>query len=378
MSRFFRFRMKYSDVAMLCAIFFLLVFGLVMLYSVSTYDANITFGYGNYYLMKQLKATGLGIVAMMIVSRINYHIYDRFSIPIWIVACFTVLLVLTPLGVEANGARRWINVGISIQPAEIAKVAVIILVASVGIHLGRSMNTAWGMGIVLGIIIITSGIIALATNNVSSAFIVASIAVAMYYVMVPGNFLFISGVVGIGSALIAARFIVLSGILEQIPKASFRIKRIIAWVNPQADSSDYGFQTLQSLYAIGSGGWVGKGLGESLQKQFIPEAQNDMIFSVICEEIGFFGAVIFIGLFMFLLIRLFNAAMKTTDSFGSLLIIGVFAHIAIQVVLNIAVVTNTIPNTGVSLPFVSYGGSSVMFLLIEIGIVRSVCSGEWD
>lgn len=370
--------MKYSDVAMLCAIFFLLVFGLVMLYSVSTYDANIHYDSGNYYLVKQLKSTIAGIVAMMIVSRINYHIYDKFSIPIWIISCISVFLVLTPLGITRNGARRWINLGISVQPAEIAKVAVIILCASIGIHFGRIMNTIWGLGVISFIIVVTSGAIAKITNNVSSALIVAFIAIAMYYVMVPGNFLFVLGASGIAFLLYLSRFVVTSGIFANDPEASFRIKRFIAWVDPQANSSEYGFQTLQSLYAIGSGGWVGKGLGESLQKQFIPEAQNDMIFSVICEEIGFFGAVIFIGLFVFLLIRLFNAAVKTTDSFGALLIIGVFAHIAIQVILNIAVVTNTIPNTGISLPFVSYGGSSVMFLLIEIGIVRSVCSGEWD
>lgn len=375
-SSFFRFRIKYSDVAMLCAIFFLLVFGLVMLYSVSTYDANITFGYGNYYLMKQLKATIMGIVAMMIVSRINYHIYDKLSIPIWIFACISVLLVLTPLGVEANGARRWINVGISIQPAEIAKVAIIILTASLAVHMGKNMNTRVGTFILCLFVFGMAGVIAVATNNASSAMIVVLIAVVMYYVMVPGNFLFVC-VGGGGLAFLGIlRYMAMNNIL--VGGGSFRKNRIIAWANPQANSSGTAFQTLQSLYAIGSGSWFGKGLGESIQKQFIPEAQNDMIFAIICEEIGFLGAAIFIGLFVFLLVRLYNAAMKTTDSFGALLIIGVFAHIAVQVILNIAVVTNTIPNTGISLPFVSYGGSSVMFLLIEIGIVRSVCSGEWD
>ncbi len=373
-SSFFKLKIKYSDVAMLCSIFFLLVFGLVMLYSVSTYDANLTFGEGDYYLVKQLKATAMGIVAMMIVSRINYHIYEKCSLVIWIFACFMVLLVLTPLGVEANGARRWINLGISIQPAEIAKVAIIIMTASLAVRLGRAANTFRGFCIIFSFVFVLAGIIAKATNNMSSALIVVFIAGVMYYVMVPSQFWFLLGAVGGFTALIGMRFLALNNLMKG---SNFRANRILAWANPQADSSGYAFQTLQSLYAIGSGGWFGKGLGESLQKQFIPEAQNDMIFSIICEEIGFFGACIFIGLFMFLLVRLFYAAMTTTDSFGALLIVGVFAHIAVQVILNIAVVTNTIPNTGISLPFVSYGGSSVMFLLIEIGIVRSVCSENW-
>ena len=156
----------------------------------------------------------------------------------------------------------------------------------------------------------------------------------------------------------------------------FRSERILAWLNPEAHSSDKGFQTVQALYAIGSGGILGKGLGQSMQKLgFLPEAQNDMIFSIICEELGLFGAIAIILMFLLLIWRFMVIASNATDLFGALLVVGVMGHIAIQVILNIAVVTNTIPNTGISLPFISYGGSAVMFLLIEIGMVLSVAKG---
>lgn len=156
----------------------------------------------------------------------------------------------------------------------------------------------------------------------------------------------------------------------------FRGGRILAWLNPEDYASGTGFQTLQALYAIGSGGIFGKGLGQSMQKLgFLPEAQNDMIFSIICEELGLFGGIAVILLFVLLIWRFMVIANNSSDLFGALLVVGVMGHIAIQVILNIAVVTNTIPNTGISLPFISYGGSSVMFLMVEIGLVLSVAKG---
>ena len=156
----------------------------------------------------------------------------------------------------------------------------------------------------------------------------------------------------------------------------FRFERVLAWLDPEAYASGKGFQTLQGLYAIGSGGIAGKGLGASMQKLgFIPEAQNDMIFSIICEELGLFGAIAIILMFIMLIWRFMIVANNAPDLFGALLVVGVLGHIAIQVILNIAVVTNTIPNTGISLPFISYGGTSVVFLLIEIGLVLSVAKG---
>ena len=164
------------------------------------------------------------------------------------------------------------------------------------------------------------------------------------------------------------KFLTTVGLLQP-----YQYRRIEAWLNPESDPTDKGFQVLQGLYAIGSGGLVGQGLGESIQKLgFLPESQNDMIFAIICEELGLFGAVSIILIFLFMIYRFMIIANNAPDLFGALLVVGVMGHIAIQVILNIAVVTNTIPNTGITLPFISYGGTSVLFLLMEMGIVLSV------
>ena len=182
--------------------------------------------------------------------------------------------------------------------------------------------------------------------------------------------------IGVTGATLAAVFVIFLTRMDSMEGLGFRSNRILAWLNPENYSSGTGFQTLQSLYAIGSGGIFGKGLGQSMQKLgFLPEMQNDMIFSIICEELGLFGGICIIMMFILLIWRLMIIASNASDLFGALLVVGVMAHIAIQVILNIAVVTNTIPNTGISLPFISYGGSSVMFLLIEIGLVLSVGRG---
>ena len=211
------------------------------------------------------------------------------------------------------------------------------------------------------------------TDNLSSAIIIFGIAFLMLFVASPEYKRFLlMGAAGIAGAALLV-FVIL-----QMDSSSldFRGNRILAWLNPEDYATGTGFQTLQSLYAIGSGGIFGKGLGQSIQKLgFLPEAQNDMIFSIICEELGLFGGIAVILLFILLCWRFMVIANNAPDLFGALLVVGVMGHIAIQVILNIAVVTNTIPNTGISLPFISYGGSSVMFLLIEIGLVLSVARG---
>ena len=207
------------------------------------------------------------------------------------------------------------------------------------------------------------------TKNMSSALIILGIAVIMVFVASPDYKKFVIMVLLVVGAASVLIYLVASG--SDILK--FRGNRIRSWLDPESDPSDTGFQTLQGLYAIGSGGIWGKGLGQSMQKlSFLPEAQNDMIFSIICEELGLFGAVAVILMFIMLLWRMMVIANNATDLFGAMLVVGVMGHIAVQAILNIAVVTATIPNTGISLPFISYGGSSVMFLLIEIGLVLSV------
>ena len=283
-----------------------------------------------------------------------------------------IFLILTPLGYEANGAKRWIRIGgISLQPAEVAKVAVI-LYMTVTIVKNKDMFKDL-MSIFKKTIlpIISCLLVFLLTKNLSSAIIIAAICIIMLYVVDKNSKRYIIGAAILGCVAVVAVIIALS--IPDSPDVGFRMSRIKAWRNPEAYSDTIGYQTLQSLYAIGSGGFFGKGLGQSSQKLgFIPEAQNDMIFSIICEELGLFGGVCVIAMFIVLLYRMWIIANSAPDMYGMLLVTGVMAHIAVQVVLNIAVVTNVIPNTGISLPFISYGGSSVMFLLAEMGMVFGV------
>lgn len=237
--------------------------------------------------------------------------------------------------------------------------------------LGNGMKAMRGILFTLFFAAIMGVMVWKLTDNLSSAIIIVGIAVFMIFVSSPDYKTFI--IVGVAGSIGVGILLNYISKLNMSDIEGFRFKRILAWMNPEAYAGDTGYQTLQSLYAIGSGGLVGKGLGQSMQKLgFIPEAQNDMIFSIICEELGLFGAVIVITMFMVLLWRMMVIANNAPDLFGALLVVGVMGHIAIQVILNIAVVTNTIPNTGISLPFISYGGTSVMFLLIEIGLVLNV------
>ena len=362
---------RHFDYTLLTVVFFLLCIGLVMLFSVSSYDANLTFDDSTYYLKNQLKNTVFGIVMMFIVMNINYHRLDKLSLIAYFVSVVLIALVLTPLGYEANGARRWLNLGVSLQPAEVAKVGVIIFCASRVCRMSQK-RLATPRGIIE--MLLPSLVIAIMvwqiTENLSSAVIIMGIGIVMVYMATPGYKPYLIIILGAILFVTLTVFLVSKGILTE--ELSYRFGRIRAWIYPETYASTTAFQTLQALYAIGSGGFFGKGLGQSLQKQFVPEAQNDMIFAIICEELGMFGAILIVFLFIVLLWRISIIVNNSNDLFGAMLSIGVLAHIAIQVILNLAVVTNTIPNTGISLPFISYGGSSVVFLLIEVGIVLSV------
>ncbi len=368
----------YLDVNFLFIIISLLVFGLLMIYSTSSYEASMDFGDAAFYLKKQLLATSLGVVIMIATARIPYQVFQttRFTglLQFWpiIIGAVSLLMLYTPLAYSANGATRWLNIGpFSLQPAEIVKLMVIIYLASFVTKYPTSIREWKGMlhfmfpPVVLAIMIY--GI----SSNLSSAIIVVGIAAVMLFVATPDYKRYIL----IALAVIAVAVAVVAYVANQDPAAgmNYRGERIMAWLNPEAYADDEGYQTLQSLYAIGSGGFWGKGLGESVQKLgFIPEAQNDMIFSIICEELGLLGAIVIIVLFIALLYRCLFIATHAKDLFGAMLVVGVMGHIAIQVILNIAVVTATIPNTGISLPFISYGGTSVVFLLIEVGLVLGV------
>lgn len=368
---------NYMDYSLLFIVIFLLGFGLVMVYSTSSYEANLQFdGDSAWYFRKQLWASILGVAAMFFVANIPYHFWERFSVLAYLVSAGLILLII-PFGHSANGATRWLYIGpISIQPAEIAKLGMILFLSSMICSMGKKIRQRKGFYAVLAVPVPIALMLWLITSNMSSAIIVMGIAALMLFVSCPDykRFIFLSLLAIAGAALVV--FVIVKMAESGADNLDYRGARILAWLDPEAFASGKGFQTLQGLYAIGSGGILGKGLGASKQKLgFIPEAQNDMIFSIICEELGLFGAIAVILMFIMLIWRFMVIANNAPDLFGALLVVGVLGHIAIQVILNIAVVTNTIPNTGISLPFISYGGTSVLFLMIEIGLVLSVAKG---
>ena len=363
----------FFDYSLLFIVLFLLGFGLVMIYSASSYEAFQDFQDTAYYLKKQLIAMIIGLFLMIVVANIPYHFWERFAFLGYFVSMALVPLVLTPLGVKSHGARRWIRIpgiGLNLQPAEVAKLGMILFLAVMVCKMGKNVRTMKGFFVMLLVPLPVVAEVYLITKNLSSAIIIMGISVLMVFVASPDYKKFIIiGAAGVAAVALLIFLIVSSGGGD----GGFRSERILAWLDPEGHSQGKGFQTLQALYAIGSGGIFGKGLGQSMQKLgFIPEAQNDMIFSVICEELGLFGAIAVLLLFALLIWRCMIIANNAKDQFGAMLVVGVMGHLAIQVILNVAVVTNTIPNTGISLPFISYGGSSVMFLLIEIGLVLSV------
>ena len=353
---------KYFDYSLLFLIIFLVGFGLVMLYSVSSYEAEGSFGNAAYYLERQgIFALG-GMAGMLLISRIPYGFWKKVS-PIVYLLAFLLCAAVIFVGDDAGGSQRWLQIGpIRFQPSELAKIGVIIYVAAVLSKMPRKIRDF--KTVVKVLIRVAPIILVIAKSNLSTGIIVAGICSLMRFVASPkySHFFALAGVVAAAGAVF---------ILTQ----SYRSARILAWLHPE-DYPDDAYQTLQGLYAIGSGGLFGKGLGASIQKMgYVPEAQNDFIFTIICEELGLFGAICVILLFVLLLWRFMVIANNAADLFGSMIVVGVMAHIALQVVLNLAVVTNTIPNTGVTLPFISYGGTSMVILLAEMGLVLSVSRG---
>ena len=321
---------SYMDYSLLFIVLFLLGFGLIMVYSTSSYEANLDFGDSAYYLKKQLFATVLGLIAMTVVANIPYHFWEKFAVLGYIVSAVLILLII-PFGHEAGGAKRWIYIGpISLQPAEVAKLGMILFLASMICNMGKAIRTRKGFWMVIGMPLPVALMIWKITNNMSSAIIVMGIAVLMLFVSSPEYKRFIllglAGVAGVAAIV----FAIVQMAASQADSLNFRGARILAWLDPEAYASGKGFQTLQALYAIGSGGILGKGLGQSMQKLgFLPEAQNDMIFSIICEELGLFGGIAVIVMFLLLIWRFMIIANNAPDLFGALLVVGVLAHIAI-------------------------------------------------
>lgn len=362
----------YFDYNLLAVIVLLTAFGLVMQYSVTAYDVQVSHSTA---FMKQVLIAAASVVLLIAVTRLDYHKYTRLA-GVAYIGSIALLVATKFIGQNVNGATRWIKIGpVQFQPAEVAKLAVILFCPVLIVKMGRKFRRVTGQFLILGIGLITMLITRFFTDNLSTAIIIFGITYVMVIVADPHPKWYVITLLALIGAVIVAYF-VLKGSVSTGGVSDFRMRRILVWLDPEDNQKEGGYQVMQGLYAIGSGGLFGKGLGNSTQKLgALPEAENDMIFAIICEELGMVGAFIVIGLFIYLLYRLFFIALNAPDLLGSLITVGIFTHVALQVVLNIAVVLNVIPTTGITLPFVSYGGTSLMFLMAEMGIALNI-SGQ--
>lgn len=359
-------KLKSFDISFFALVMILLSIGLILVLSSSFarayYDpGNLTGGDASYYFARQLVFALLGTAAMYLASRIPMAVYRKYSVPL--LAASVVLLMLVPIiGVEANGARRWLGFGfLTLQPSEIAKLGVI-MAFSVMICRYKSKMSTFRYGILpfAAILLVIIGLLVL-EPHFSASIIIAAIGAVMLFIGGARLIWFvIVGAAGIGGIVV---------LLTMFPYAS---SRITTWLDPFSSTSDEGYQIVQSLYTIGSGGLTGLGLGQGRQKYlYLPEEHNDFIFSVLCEELGFIGAALVLFLFALLIIRGYQLAINSRDRYAFLVTAGITSLLAIQVILNVAVVTNLVPCTGISLPFMSYGGTALLLQMTEMGIVLS-------
>ncbi len=355
-----------ADMPFFLLVLTLLCFGLIMLFSASYAVGLYRRGDAYAYIRPQLLYAALGLLAMWAASRVDYHIYHTLAWPL--MALSVVLLVLVLFMPEYNGCKRWLvlpGLG-TLQPSEIAKFSVVLLFSHI-ISLNYPAMGGFKVGVlpfaaILGVVTA----LMLLEPHLSGTLLILGIGAVLMFVGGTGLRWFALAGAG-GAAAIAAAVVLMP---DLVPYAEARLS---TWLDPFADPLGDGHQTIQSLYAIGSGGAAGVGLGNSRQKYlYVPEPQNDFIFSILCEELGFIGAALVMVLFLLLLVRGMTIAARAADRFGALLVVGFVVQVVMQAALNIAVVTNTIPNTGISLPFFSSGGTSLMMLLGEMGIVLSV------
>lgn len=354
------------DVPFLVVLLALLSYGLIMLFSAGYAVALYRRGDAYTYIRPQLLFAALGAAAMYAASLVDYHVWHKLAWPV--MGLSLILLVVVLFMPEYNGCKRWIvlpGLG-TLQPSEIAKFAVVLVFSHIiSLNHDRMHSFAGGVlpfGLILGVVTV----LMLLEPHLSGTLLILSIGAVLMFVGGTGLQWFgLAG--GLGAGAIAAAVLALP---ELVPYAT---DRLASWRDPFADPLGEGHQTIQSLYAIASGGLAGLGLGNSRQKYlYVPEPQNDFIFSILCEELGFIGAALVVALFLLLLLRGMSIAVRARDKFGALLVVGFVVQVTLQAILNMAVVTNTIPNTGISLPFFSSGGTSLLMLLGEMGIVLSV------
>ena len=354
------------DLPFLCILLLLLSLGLLMLFSAGYAVALYRRGDAYTYIRPQLLFAALGLVAMYAASLVDYHIWHKLAWPL--MGLSLLLLVVVLFMPEYNGCKRWIvlpGLG-TLQPSEIAKFAVVLVFSHI-ISLNHDRMHGFAAGVLpFGILLGLVAVLMLLEPHLSGTLLILSIGAVLMFVGGTGlRWFALAGGLGVGAV-----FAAVLALPQLVPYAADRLS---SWRDPFADPLGEGHQTIQSLYAIASGGVAGLGLGNSRQKYlYVPEPQNDFIFSILCEELGFVGAALVIFLFLLLLLRGITLAVRARDKFGALLVVGFVVQVVLQAILNIAVVTNTIPNTGISLPFFSSGGTSLLMLLGEMGIVLSV------
>lgn len=341
----------------------LVFIGIVMVFSASYIQAAFKHQDAFYFLKRNVIYAVLGFIGMMITSRLEYTFWKKNATKIGILAVVLLVLVLTPLGIEANGAKRWLGVGgATIQPAEIAKFASILITAKLIEKKYDNIKSLTKGVLPLLIVPGTFFILIMGQPNMSTAGTIILVTFVMLFVA-GMNMKFVYTMIALGIAAFAG--LVLS--------APYRLKRVLSFLDPFQDPLGSGYQVIQSLYAIGSGGLFGLGLGKSKQKYFyIPEPQNDFIFAIIGEELGLVGCIVVMMLFVILVYRCIRIALKCPDIFSSMVVIGIGAQIGIQAALNIAVATSSMPATGVALPFISMGGTSLTILMGAVGIVLNI------
>lgn len=352
------------DLTFLVMVILLLVFGLVMMFSASYAQGYYREGNSYHYIVRQLLWAVVGLGAMFVFSRLDYHVWRKLAWPLFPVV--TAMLILCYFMPPVNDAHRWIFIGsFQFQPSELAKFSLVLLFSHLLVSnekkLGRFRYGIFPFAVVLGVY---AGLIVKEPHLSATILLVVMGGIMLVVGGLPMKWIAAAG--GIAAAGVAA--------IMLVPSLHERaMERITIWKNPASDPLGTGYQILQSLYAIGSGGLMGSGIGNSRQKYlFLPEPQNDYVFSVVCEELGFIGALVVIVLFALLTWRGFTIVIKARDRFGAMLVTGFIAQVGVQAILNMAVVTNTIPSTGISLPFFSYGGTALAILLGEMGIVLSV------
>ncbi len=369
---------KRTDLLILITTICLCGYGLVMVCSASYYDCSMSkdCGYDPLYLMKRQAIFMIaGIIICAFLWGVGYDWIKKLVLLIYIAGITSIVLLLTPLGVEVNGATRWLNLGVQFQVAELVKASVIITLSYLVSRYSRMLKPRWMMLILWIIGGIPAAMLFVISSDLSSTIVILGIIFGISFISTKTvkEHLAAAGVAVAFAGAYVAKIALNMPEPEELENMSYRVARIAAWLDPERYASQAGYQVLQSLYAIGSGGLTGKGLGNSVQKLgAIPEGQTDMIFSIICEELGLLGAIALISLFVYLLYQIYIVIISSKNIFGSMIAVGVLMHIGVQALINFLVNVNAFPNTGIALPFISYGGTAVFILLCEMGLVLSI------